>query len=155
MYNITNLSKESHSFISELSLSNKTRTLPVSIAIARILSNELILPSSPVENIQLFYNTQVKVDLICGLSELNEIFIVNTKDIEDLVFNFYLLRYNSVYPCSHIIALSKETAIVDFFKISKVLDKATLACIEENCIYITGTVTKLLRLIEDLKGNSK
>lgn len=152
MYQILTLSSDSQKFISELTSGNKTRTLPVSIAIARVIANEVILPSTEVDNITTFFNVQAGIDCSKYVSDINEILPIDSQCIMDLIVKFYNYRYNSAYPCSHILAVKKETAIVDFFRISKVFDETTLDVIKENCVQLTELVAKFLKLITELKN---
>jgi hypothetical protein len=47
-----------------------------------------------VDNIQLFFNTQVSIDLTDDLNTLNELIPLDTKTIYDLVLKFYTLSYS-------------------------------------------------------------
>jgi len=152
MYQITQLKPDSIKFVSEINTSNRSRSLAMSITVAKLLANSISLPTTEVDNLQLYYNTQSRLELEEKLYKLNELIVLDVKTISDLVMKFYQFRYNSLYPCCNVLAVKQETALVDFFRISKVFEQSIIDCINQDYMYITEMTTKLLRLFEDLKG---
>ena len=149
MFQITKLSPTSASFLAQLSLSGKSRSMQVSIALGRVLADSLSIPSTPVDSIVTLYNTQYRLNVEETISSINEICILDTKQVLDHTLKFYTYRYNVCNPEKIILAFNKETAIADFFKISKVIDNESLKVISEDPIGMTDLVNKLSVVLEE------
>lgn len=150
MYHITKLSQASQTLIADISGSNKSRALPVSITLARLLANRLPLPTSEVECIDTFYNAQHAVAALTRLSSLNELLLLDTATIVDLIKRFYRLRYQQVCPQDHVL-MRPQTAVLDFFRVTKSVDETTITCIYENATYIMELTTRFIDLLNELK----
>lgn len=153
MFNITKASSKSQAFIAELSQQNKSRSLPVSIALARLIAIKLPLPTAEVECINAFYNTQSAVQSHSLISQLNDIVILDVDTVKELVKRYYMYRYQQVYMQEHVL-LRSEHALVDFFKISKVFDDATLEAIGGNHVLITECTTRFIDLLQEIGHES-
>lgn len=151
MYNITKLSKPSQDFISQLTLGNRSKALETSIALARVLAYGLAIPSSPVEDVAGFFRSQHKVQLLGVVGLINELTILDLEAVVVCAERFYTLRYQAAFGDCYVMALKKETAIVDFFKISKIFDPVTIQCIEDNSLAITSMVNKFKTIVDELK----
>lgn len=151
-YNITKLPQNTQTFIAGLSSMNKSRQLPVSIALARLIANHLPLPSAEVECIETLYNTQHAVEVQLQLGSLNELILIDIDTVNELIKKFYSFRYNNVYSCDHLL-LRRETAVLDFFKVTKYFDEVSIKCIDENHSYIAELTLRFIELFECLKGN--
>lgn len=152
MLQITKLSSISQNFIASLALNNKSRTIAVSIALSRVLSDRFSMPSVPVENVVLYFKTQNQLELDSMVSQLNELVALDISTVINYTIKFYQYRYHSVYPTFNIIALNKETAIVDFFNISKYFDKGAIEVIQDGPLYITEVANKFRDVLSELKG---
>lgn len=151
MFQITKLSKDSRDFISELSLSGRSKELQTSLAVARVLANDIPLPSAPVESITSFYSFQCRINVEDILNTINEICLLDVSTVLDYTIKFYKLRYDTCNPNKTIVALNKETAIVDFFGISSVIDDVAIKAISEDPIKITDLVNKFVIVKQELK----
>ena len=149
MFNITKASSKSQAFIAELAQSNKSRSVPVSIALSRLIAIRQPLPSAEVECINSFYNTQVAIVVHNVISQINDIVLLDVDTVKELSKRYYAYRYQQVYGQDHVL-LRCEHAIVDFFKISKVFDDATLQALAENPTLITEVTTRFIELLKEI-----
>lgn len=131
MFSITKLSTDSQQFVSELSTSMKSRSKEASLAIARVLSDKALMPSSPVEDIVTFYRTNCQLDMEAKVSEINELMVIDTKQVLDYCQKFFMLRYSFMAPKDAIFAFNSETAVEDFFGISRQFDRETIDCLKK------------------------
>lgn len=150
MFQITKLSQASQSFISALSTTGKSRSLETSIALGRVLAMDLPLPTAPVDNVVMFFKLQFQIEMERYVSTLNEIVVLNTSAVFDYALKFYEYRYSLVNPDKYILATNKETGLVDFFKISKVFDSATIAAIQNNPTLLTEQVNSFKKIKDEL-----
>ena len=150
MAQITKLSSSSLSFVSKLTTNNTSRAMSTSIALGRTLSNSLTLPSSPVDNPLQYFKIQNQLNLESLISTINEIVIIDTNAVLDYATKFYEYRYASVHPTPHVIALNKQSAIADFFSISKHFSKECLSVIESNPVFMTDLVNNFKNMIAEL-----
>ena len=151
MFQITKLSKDSRDFISELSLVGRSKELQTSLAVARVLANDLPIPSTPVESIVSFYGFQCKVQVESILNTINEICLLDVSTVLDYTAKFYKLRYDACHPNKTVLALNKETAVVDFFGISSVIDASAIKTISEDPVKMTDLINKFVNIKQELK----
>lgn len=152
MFQITKFCKDSRDFISLLSLNGKSRSLQVSIALGRVLSNNLPLPTGPVDSIVSYYNLQYRNEIEQQVSVINEVCLLNVNTVLDYCLKFYAYRYNCANPDDVIIAVNKETALVDFFKLSSIFDNEAIKTIVENPVEMTDLVNKFNKIRDELKA---
>lgn len=69
----------------------------IALCLARALSVDLQLPTSPVTSIQVFYGSTVYAKVNEVVSAFNEAYVIDTKLVMDLVYKHYKLRYALVY----------------------------------------------------------
>jgi hypothetical protein len=150
VFHITKLSSTSSNFLGQISVSGKSRNIQTSIALGRVLADSLSLPSTPVDSITTLYNNQFRINIEQIISNINEICLLDVKQVLDFTLKFYTYRYNICNPDKVILAFNKDTAIEDFFKISKVFDNETIKVICENPIAITDLVNKFNIVIEEI-----
>lgn len=153
MFPITKLSARSQQLVTDISGNNKSRSLPVSIVLARLVAIGLPLPSAKVECINAFFNTQLSIEVQSKLSTLNELLLLDIDSIIDLVKKFYGFRYEQVYGQQHVL-LRPETAALDFFRVSKYFDEATLNAIGGQSTMITDLTTRFIDLLAELTDQS-
>lgn len=130
----------------------KSRSMQSSLALAKVLSTNLTLPSAPVDDIAHYYRAQCQIDVEAMISIVNEIMLVDTKTVSDLVHKFYCLRYCSAHPSCHVFAFAKDTAVEDFFGISREFDKACLEIIKAYPAELSTYVNLFKKMVEELKS---
>ncbi len=150
MFNITKLSAVALAFVGEMNSSNQSRSNETSLAVAKVLTNCVVLPSSEVTDIELFYRTHVQMDLENKLNAINELIVLDTKTVLDYSLQLYKLRYQAANPSCYVCAFNKETAIEDFFGISKVMSINTLATVKNSPAVLAVYINKFNSLVNDL-----
>lgn len=153
MFGITKTSKETQSFISELLSNTANTSLLASIALAKAISDTLDLPPGKVESVVDFFRTTNSVSFNSYLNTINEFIIVDYPTVNEYVLRFYTYRYYAAYPYHVTIALNNETAIEDYFGISKTFPAEALDVIKSNAIRITDYTAKFQKLLEELKAS--
>lgn len=93
MHNFAKLSPMSQTFISRLQAGNATN-----IAAARAVANKLPLPSFEVTSVQDHYQSTVEDGARKLVSDLNEIVMINARDVLTMVETFWKVRYFTVFP---------------------------------------------------------
>lgn len=134
---ITLLSKESNQLINEIFSNGKSRSTEVSFSIAFAIANQLLIPTTKVDNIIDFYNQNNKNQINGFLNQINETIILDIDIIKELILNIYQYRYNTIYSRSNVLAMVCETAVEDFFGISKFINKDALTILKTDPLLIT------------------
>lgn len=153
-YDLTKLSQQSQLYIGFISSNMRSRSKAISLAVARIVASNLALPNENVDIVQ-FYNLQHRMEVECLINRLNRLVILDVESTLDYVKKFYQFRYESMYPSQHVLAISKEFAIVDFFKISKIFDEATLNVIKNDPVIITEANLRFTQILSELLLENK
>lgn len=93
MYNISKLSEMSRTFVSTLRVGPCTN-----LAVAKAVANHLALPSGPVEDPEFHYREVHYGTARQLVSDLNEVTVINARDVLELVQSFWKARYGIAYP---------------------------------------------------------
>lgn len=152
MFQISKLSASSQELVTELTTSMKSRSPVTALAIARVLAYKALMPSSGVEDIVTFYRTTCQLDLEQTVNAINEIMVVDTKLVMEYCQKFYMLRYSFMCPQKAIFAFNAETAVEDFFGISRHFDRETLDLIRQNNADLMRYHAKFTSLMDELNG---
>lgn len=140
MYAMTKLSKASQDFVTQLLQSNKSRSLPVCLAIARVLANKVSIPADPITDISQYYRLQAQANIENKVFFINELVVIDTKTTIDYAYKYFMFRYHAVHPKRHVMVLSEEHPISDFFGLNKAFGSEILDTIRDNrrdmCHYV-------------------
>lgn len=150
MFAITKLGPMSQAFIAEMSMNNKSRSAQSSLALAKALTFCAALPSSPVDDTVAFYRTHVQFDIECKLNGMNELLVLDVKVVLDYCLKFWQLRYQSAHPTCHVFSFNKESGVEDFFGISRVFDKATIAIVKDDPAALAVFINKFKGMLDEL-----
>lgn len=150
MFSITKLGQVSQAFVAEMSMNNKSRSLQSSLALAKVLTFNATLPSSPVGDAVSFYRTHVQLEAETKVNSINEIMVLDVKVVMDFCMKLYMLRYQSAHPSCHVFSFNKETAVEDFFGISRAVDPATITVIKGDPATLAGYVNKYKTMTDEL-----
>lgn len=153
-YDLTKLSQQSQMYIGFISSNLQSRSKAISLAIARVLASNLTLPNENAD-IVAFYNLQHRIKVEGLVNRLNSLVILDVESLLDYVKKFYQFRYESMFPSQHVLAISKEFAVVDFFKISKIFDEATLNVIKSDPVVITEANMRFTQILSELLLENK
>lgn len=93
MKHLTQLTDKSRSFILRVS-PNKLACL----ALAKAIANQLPLPTFEVANKNIHYLEKCSSASKDMISEVNELCVFNTRQIEELVKELWITRYSCAYP---------------------------------------------------------
>lgn len=98
-------------------LTDREKDTVLAVAIARAISVELTLPTSPVALVHSHYQMNFDKQVCDIINEFNEQMIIDTRLARDLTFKFYQLRYELVYNATAFMHYMPAVASVapDFF----------------------------------------
>ena len=147
---MTLLGKDSVAFVEQITTTNQARSIPASLALARVLAFAVEIPSMKMEDLLGHYQDHCLPEITTKLNKINELVIVDFQTTLDLAYQFYMSRYYVVYPIDTVAAFNKETAVEDFFGISRGLSRATLTQIRSTPDLISRYCLGFSRLSEDL-----
>ena len=151
MFSITKLSPSSQTFVTELNSTMQTRTRAVSLAVAKVMADNAALPSSAVDDIVAFYRTHCQIDIEMKVNEINELMALDTKQVIEYCLKLYTLRYYFMAPPAIVYSFNKETAVEDFFGISRCIDRETISSvIKVDCGNIARFVGKFNDMYNEL-----
>ncbi len=129
----------------------------VQIALALMLSSKAAIPTLPVEDISLHYRTVICPVVTDIVAKVNEITVINYKEVLKLIESLYMIRYNAMYGevCSNVLlGATGACFFTGYFNINKFIpgDVKEAANQHAPCIY------KILPLLEgvlkdDQNGN--
>ena len=150
-YIIAKLSPSSRAFVDELINNSSGRQKPTCMALARTLAYQANLPNIDQENFASFYLSQTQPDLLERVYQINELAPIDIECVKAYLEKFFKFRYMNAYSGRAVFAFRKETAIVDFFGISRVLSPEDIAIIAENSELISTRVNSFRSMLEELK----
>lgn len=145
------LQKPTMDWINYVSSAGKNRTDSYALAFGYVVARKLAIPTHDVECIVHHHrmnNTQRVMDLIDLVNETTPMQIKLAKEFVDA---FYFIRYKALNPDLVPLAFNKETAIVDFFGVSKYLSKEAIALIEADSENIAQLINGLSALLADIE----
>lgn len=155
MYNLSKLSSESQSFLSQVVGTGRSRSSLMAIAVARMLSAEFTIPSSPVEDVDQEYRNISQLKAAKDVSTLNELFPIDTEYTMALCRNFYKFRYNSTHPELTVFSFREDKTLIDFFGLNRVFDEKTLEAISCNGKDLAFYTNGLRRILVDITEADK
>ena len=132
MFNVSKLSSDSKAFIQKATTISKNSQEVMAMAAAKAISNELVLPSSQVENPVDFYLNTVYAharDVICSL---NELVVIDVNRVQELIKTFWLVRYNIVVPRKKLFVTNAVVSESHFFGFSSQLSPTDAVIIQVN-----------------------
>lgn len=148
-------SKETNIFINEIFSTGRSRSIEVSLSLAYALSNNILLPSTTVDNLADFFEQNSKLKFNRILDTINCLIILDIDLVCELAFNLYNYRYEVYAGRSNVIAMKQESAIEDLFGISKFVNNELLDCIKKDPIKITTYTNKFYKLICEFNDFNK
>ena len=130
-FQLARLGSEQRDFLLSITQSGESRKTLVSVAIAKLITDKLALPGTETNNPVLYFNNQFGVEIYNALSNLNEVAPINVDEIRDLAAKLYVTRHNVAFPQATCYVRGNDSAVADFFRISRTIDDATLKTIDE------------------------
>lgn len=150
MYAISKLSPISQGFLNSLISSGRSRSKEVSLALARVLNSSVSVPGNVIEDPVGFYRTQHKVNVDAMIGRLNELIVIDIDAISDYCQKYFMYRYTTVNLDRNVLAFTKDTAVEDFFNISRYFDSSTMVVLRSDPLFIVSVMQGFENIIEDL-----
>jgi hypothetical protein len=133
-----------------LKFNQVARTPQASIALAKLLANVVTLPSTGCNSITEYYRQQCLDTVLDSVNTINESSIIDIDTVLDLTLRFYQFRASYIYPKISNVAVCNETAIEDYFGISRFISKDHIQCIIDNVLQITVLMNGLSEVLKSL-----
>ena len=148
---LAKLDTECAQFVAELVNQGNQKSKLVSLALAKALSTALPVPTECSDHPDVDFSRQFKPMLTQKIVLINELLLVDIDETIELAKQFYVYRHNCVFCCDPIPYLHQDTAVLDFFGISKVFSPDTLTVIAEHNSKLTCYVSKFCNILDKLK----
>jgi len=155
MYNITKLSSEAQSFLTQVSSSGRSRSPMAAMALARFIASRFALPSAPVEDPEHYYRLQCEIDAQKCVNLINELTPVDCTQALDLARRFYQLRYAMLFPQHYVFSFRENHYVEDFFGINRVFSDDTIEFIKSNGGDLAYYCNGFRRMIDDIEFAEK
>ncbi len=149
MIDLTKLSSKTMTFISTLSVGGKSKRRCTSLAIAKVLAYNAILPLDKVTDLSNYFNLTLKVELSDKLFEINELVPIDIDAILTLTYNLYTYRYNQLHTDDVFTLVGKTTPVEDFFGITLSVNIDDLNTIKDNPLEIVSVVLGFKQLLTE------
>lgn len=151
MSTITLLSKPSLDFVTTLSTGNKSRSKETSMALGRVLSYKLDVPSTPIQDLNQYISQAYISSLEKLVYDINEVCVLDKELIKMYFIKFFNARYNICHGTDVLVSTNPDSALADFFKISSSLSSDDIQFISNNCIKLMEYVNKFKHVINDIE----
>ena len=149
MCSLLELSKQSQDFIGAIICANKAKSKLTSISIAKAISDRLIIPTIPVEDIEDFYKVSCLNTARGAVNDINNIISIDYVTILTYIYKFYQLRYSILVPKPNRVSLQSDRVVVDFFNIGFCLAPDDIAVLEASPVEATVTVNQWRLVLEE------
>lgn len=149
MLNISKLKPKSTNFLTELRARDASKSALFSFMLAKTLVANLTVPTTDVEDLDSYYLTQVKLEVMNDLYEINELVPLDKELVADYVFRLYQVKYHmSVGTCYGYVR--EGNAVTDLFGISKYIDPVILEEVENNHVLVSQYSLALPDIIQEM-----
>jgi hypothetical protein len=132
-----------------VNVDSQKRQMVIEAAIARAIATNLQLPTSPLElgAFQNHYANQHAIGVRDILSQINEVFVIRTKETESLTLKLYRLRYDLVFQ-------PNDRKALEFFSAMSSVDDTVIPAPVAECIKEAtqneAFRSEVVRVIEDI-----
>lgn len=150
MYGIAKLSPESQDF-----LKVTTDKDLIAHALAKAIANVLPLPSSPVESPVEHNLSSNSVAVKRLVSDVNEVAVIDTKLVVELISLFWQIRYHIAHPSSHVFNTSAESVEANFFGYGSLLTPVLVEYIRSNGAELVRATNTFNKIIAELTEVSR
>ena len=155
MFSIAMLSPRQQDFLTGLAQRNLNRALPTSIALAKVLSTQVPVPSSPVESADTFFNEQGTGAILGFLDALTTIVPVNHQLIKDISKSFFRFAYDTVHGgLGYEDGRMYTSGVVSFFRIDKHFSEEIIKTIESEYGTIESMIREFTIIAQDMRKAS-
>lgn len=154
MYAITKLKAQTRNFLDQISTAASNQKL-VDFCIAKAISDELSLPSAPVDNPEDYYTQFCAVLASQFVSDINEVRILDIELIRENVKRFWKMRYSILFPRKRVFLITECDGDEHFFGFSQYMSKDLLESIDKNVSNTVFVLNGFYDLIADIKACSQ
>lgn len=149
---LAKLDGQSSEFISSLINKGEQKSKLVSVALAKALADKLELPDcdDEIDSINIYFAREHKEKVMTSVLGINELVSLNKEEVLEYIKAIYGYRYSQACPTDIVPYINKETALEDFFGISKFFSTDFTEVIKEHGSNITSYVNKFNVLISKL-----
>lgn len=156
MYAISLLNKQQQEYLTDLARRNLSKGSITTIALARVISKTVMIPSSPVESVELYYREQGAGIVDSLLEDLNQIVPFDYKTAKDLSLHFFRYGYDVVHGDCKAYVNGCDNGLATFFRLNKHFSPETLCLINEHHKDISYAVSMLSEIVDVLQkgGNN-
>lgn len=151
MFAFNKLSTEVKSFVLQVTNEGSSRKIEFSLALARLLSNRLNMPTSSVLDVENYYCTTLLIGVLECINDINEIFVIDIDQVKKLTQALFMYRYNTLYPLPMVV-ISRDFSVEDFFGIRKFINEGILTVIKENSVSVMYLNNNLSKLLDDISA---
>lgn len=141
-YNLASHSRQTIAFLGSVASAGSNRSKPFEVAVAYVLSRDLEIPVTPVDDIGGYYRLHHETVVFENLNALNEILPFYSANVRENITAFYKLRYYQLKPDAIPLALVKGQEVKDFFGLSRFLNNDIVETVENDgeklCQFIGG-----------------
>jgi hypothetical protein len=154
MFSITKLSQTDRSFLVSLANLGKSRSPEASVALARVLTHAMSIPSAPVDHPVLYYKNQNAIAIGTLIADINEMCVLDVKTVQDYCEKFFLYRYNACHPPLSVLAICPDTAVEDFFGVSKAMPREIIDIVKAQSAKICSYVNGFTSIVNTIKRDA-
>lgn len=147
---LAKLDKETSDFIASLVTKGEYKSKLVALALAKAVSIGMQLPPEPVEDAGLHFSMVHKQKVITAAIAVNELITIDIDEVIELAKKFFIYKYNVMFYDFQVPYVNKDTAVEDFFGISRVFGKDVTDIITEHNSKLTMYVNRFISVIERL-----
>lgn len=147
------LPEQQRGFVNDLASSGRGRNNQLSMAIAKAVSDKQLMPSSPVDELDSYYIATVMLPVSKVISDINELVIIDTANVERYARLFYKARYRMLYPVGYIMDSSDgHNAKLNFLGVGTILTHDMMSCLNEDFPLVIAVYNGVSKLIHVLSG---
>ena len=145
------LSEQSMNQVAQLQSIQMNNTTLFSMALGRVFSSRLPLPSSEVTDVRSYYRTSLHLDVLDYANRINSFIPLDIEKIRYYTECFYYTRYTCAFPDPvALFSLKPETALADLFGISWNFTPDEIKVMVDNCADFGTLINGANRLLNDV-----
>lgn len=149
MYLVTKLSQASQTFINQLGSGDLTQ-----IALAKAIANKLPLPSQEVTDASEYFATNCSKSVKESVSTINELIVVDTKNVLDMVATFFKARLATLFPADKLYCIGETDCESDFFGYSSSISPELLAKCKTNSKQLVMLVNGFTVVLKEIASTA-
>ena len=150
MFNVSKLSNETKKFIQNIPAVSKNNQEVLAMAVSKVIANELVLPSSPVENPIDFYLYTTYTGAREVISCINELVVIDINRVQELVKTFWLVRYNILFPRKKLYLTNQIASESHFFGFSSLLSPTDAVFIQVNTFTLLTLANGFAQMVSEM-----